>query len=68
MRLPEELMARIRTLPCWPSNHELQDLDAIELIVRHCANVCGDMEWIIGWKASDDCSNAILSAFGLEDR
>ena len=40
MQLPDELMAAIKRLPCWTGNQELQDLDAIELIVRDCAWVC----------------------------
>ncbi len=67
MKMPEELMAAIRQLPCWQLNYELQDLDAVELIIRHCANVCEQ----IGAEYDDPfqslrCHNTILREFGLE--
>ena len=39
MKLPDSVLREIHELPCWITGDELADLDAIELIIRHCAAV-----------------------------
>ena len=76
MKLPDQVVHQIHSLPCWTPDYELTDTDAIELIISHCAALCR-AQIQVGPNTSlvlaaqntmaAQCAEEIERAFGLED-